>query len=84
MHPHQLSIDDALRELHSSRTARQQRRPRCASTYGPNELEERARTTPLMLFLGQFANLMIVVYRGGGDPGSSASVRHPHHHRILV
>jgi Ca2+-transporting ATPase len=62
MHPHQLSVEEALRELKTSReglTAEEARRR--LDRHGPNELAEKKRKTALRMFLDQFTDFMILV-----------------------
>ncbi|HXX82267.1 MAG TPA: HAD-IC family P-type ATPase, partial [Thermodesulfovibrionales bacterium] len=62
MHWHQKSIEDSLTELHSSSKGLS---PEEAlgrlGEYGPNELKEKQRKTPFMMFFGQFRDFMILV-----------------------
>jgi Ca2+-transporting ATPase len=57
-----MNIDEALKELDTSRSGlpRDDAQARL-DRYGPNELVEKARKTPLMMFLGQFSDFMILV-----------------------
>jgi Ca2+-transporting ATPase len=59
---HQKSIEETLEELKSSRSGLDgdEARERL-ETYGPNELKEKRGKTPLMMFLGQFTDFMILV-----------------------
>ncbi len=62
MHPHQLTVEESLAEL---KTAPQGLTAEEAETRlehsGPNELDEKKRKTPLMMFVGQFKDFMILV-----------------------
>jgi Ca2+-transporting ATPase len=59
---HQKSVEETLAELKSNRRgiSVEEAQTRLAE-YGPNELKEKRRKTPLMMFLGQFADFMILV-----------------------
>ncbi|AAR35056.1 cation-translocating P-type ATPase [Geobacter sulfurreducens] len=79
---HHISIEDALTRLETSLTGldSDEVRRRLAA-YGPNELEEKARRTPLVMFLGQFTDFMIIVLIGAavvagiiGEPGDAAPI----------
>jgi Ca2+-transporting ATPase len=60
--PHQLQINDVLSELGTNRAglAMEQAQTRLAR-FGPNELVEKQKKTPLMMFLDQFKDFMILV-----------------------
>lgn len=59
---YQKSIEESLRELHSSTKglSPEEARKRL-DEYGPNELKEKRRKTPFMMFLAQFRDFMILV-----------------------
>jgi Ca2+-transporting ATPase len=62
VHFHQKSVEETLAELKSDRRgiSGEEARMRLAA-YGPNELEEKKKKTPFMMFLGQFSDFMILV-----------------------
>ncbi|HML78305.1 cation-translocating P-type ATPase [Geobacter sulfurreducens] len=79
---HRISIEEALTRLETSLTGldSDEVRRRLAA-YGPNELEEKARRTPLAMFFGQFTDFMIIVLIGAavvagiiGEPGDAAPI----------
>jgi len=79
---HRVSIEEALTRLETSLTGldNDEVRRRLAA-YGPNELEEKAQRTPLVMFLGQFTDFMIIVLIGAavvagiiGEPGDAAPI----------
>ncbi len=82
MHWHIGDAKDFLKELGSSPSGlsdgeAQQRLER----YGPNELEEKERETPFMMFLGQFRDFMILVLVGAavisgfiGEPSDTIAI----------
>jgi Ca2+-transporting ATPase len=56
------SIEQALRELGSSPEGlSSEEARRRLENYGPNELEEKKRTSPLMMLVSQFTDFMIIV-----------------------
>lgn len=62
MHYHQKSIDEAFQDLGTSfqgLTAEEAQKR--LLEYGPNELTEKAKKTPFMMFLDQFRDFMILV-----------------------
>ena len=82
MTPYQLSAADALLELKSSvqgLTSEEAQTRRKA--HGPNELVEKKKKTPLMMFLGQFKDFMILVLIAAavisgiiGEPADTAAI----------
>lgn len=73
---HQLSIEDVFAEFRSSRQGLSDGEAEQRLTvYGPNELSEKRARTPLIMFLSQFGDFMILVLLGAaflagstGDP----------------
>ncbi len=62
MYPYQQSPDDVLAELKTPPSGlTDEEAQRRLEQYGPNELVEKKRATPLMMFLGQFSDFMILV-----------------------
>ncbi|MGC2061388.1 MAG: cation-translocating P-type ATPase [Thermodesulfovibrionales bacterium] len=59
---HQKTVDDVISELNTSRKglSRDQAQKRLLE-FGPNELKEKEKKTPLMMFLDQFRDFMILV-----------------------
>ncbi len=59
---HSLDVEEALKELSTNEkglsTAEAQNR---LATYGPNELKKEKGKSPIKLFLGQFANVLMVI-----------------------
>lgn len=59
---HQKKVDDILEQLQSSSQGlSSEESQRRLKEYGPNELKEKKKGTPLMMFLGQFKDFMILV-----------------------
>jgi Ca2+-transporting ATPase len=59
---HQKTVDDVLEELNSSlRGLSSEEAEKRLLEYGPNELKEKAKKTPFMMFLDQFRDFMILV-----------------------
>lgn len=59
---HQMSIDNVLEELRTSpRGISSQEAAARFEEYGPNKLKEKRKRTPLMMFLDQFKDFMILV-----------------------
>jgi Ca2+-transporting ATPase len=59
---HQKSINEVIEELKSSlQGLSSEEAARCLAEYGPNELKEKKKKTPLMMFIDQFKDFMILV-----------------------
>lgn len=59
---HQKSIDDIFKELKTSNKGlSKEEAERRYSEYGPNEIKEKSRRSPFLLFLNQFKDFMIIV-----------------------
>src|SRR3989304_2310691 len=59
---HQKNIDDLFAQLETSTSGlSSQEAGKRFGKYGPNELAEKKKHTPLMMFLDQFRNFMILV-----------------------
>jgi Ca2+-transporting ATPase len=62
VHPYQLSVEEALAGLESSRGGLTSQKARqLLDQYGPNELVEKKKRTVFMMFLDQFKDFMIIV-----------------------
>jgi P-type Ca2+ transporter type 2C len=60
--PHRLSPEETLKSLDTTGAGLSAENARARlDRFGPNELREKARKTPLMMFLGQFSDFMILV-----------------------
>ncbi len=59
---HQKNVEDVFEELNSSlKGISSEEAQKRLLEYGPNELTEKAKKTPFMMFLGQFRDFMILV-----------------------
>jgi Ca2+-transporting ATPase len=59
---HTQRIEDTLRELQTSpQGLSEQEAARRLAEYGPNQLDERPGRNPLLIFLGQFTEIMVIV-----------------------
>ncbi len=59
---HTLRIEDTLRELDTSpQGLSSEEAARRLERYGPNQLEERPPRNPILVFLGQFTEIMVIV-----------------------
>lgn len=62
MQPHQLDVQEVLKELKTARVGLSDEEALSRlHRYGPNELVERKKKTALAMFLGQFSDFMILV-----------------------
>jgi Ca2+-transporting ATPase len=82
MHPYQRSVADTLDELRSSlQGLTSQEAQARLETHGPNELVEKKKKTPLLMFLDQFKDFMILVLIAAavisgviGEPADTAAI----------
>ena len=62
MHWHQKTVEDVIEELNTSlKGLSSEETQKRLLEYGPNELKEKQKKTPLMMFLDQFSDFMILV-----------------------
>ena len=62
MHWHQKTVEDVIEELNTSlKGISSEEAQKRLLEYGPNELKEKKKKTPLMMFLDQFRDFMILV-----------------------
>ncbi len=82
MKPHQLDITNVLSELKTTLEGISAKEAQTRlETYGPNELVEKKKKTPLMMFLDQFRDFMILVLIAAaiisgiiGEPADTAAI----------
>ena len=82
MHPHQRSVADTLAELSSSLQGLTSDEAQVRlQSHGPNELVEKKKKTPVMMFLDQFKDFMILVLIAAavisgviGEPADTAAI----------
>ena len=59
---HNLGVSEIIESLHSSSQGlNEEEAKRCLAQFGANELVEKKRTSPWMLFLDQFKNFLIII-----------------------
>ncbi|MGC1456358.1 MAG: cation-transporting P-type ATPase, partial [Nitrospirota bacterium] len=82
MNPYQQSVAETLAELKSAREGLTSEEAKARlETHGPNELVEKKKKTPLMMFLDQFKDFMILVLIAAavisgviGEPADTAAI----------
>ncbi len=82
MQPYRQSVEEALSELKTTvRGISGEEAVKRLAHYGPNELAEKKKKTPLMMFVGQFKDFMILVLIAAavvsgviGEPADTAAI----------